>query len=117
MGDEAEDILRSFALSEEDGKKYDTVKGRFDSHFVKRRNIIFERTKFNMRRQQDGEPVDAFITALYGLAEHCGYGHAAPRRDDSRSNRRGDPKRSAVREAAAKGRPNSRANRHRGQAV
>ena len=74
MGDEADDILRSFALSEEDGKKYDTVKGRFDSHFVKRRNIIFERAKFNMRRQQDGEPVDAFITALYGLAEHCGYG-------------------------------------------
>lgn len=74
MGDEADDILRSFALSEDDGKKYDTVKGRFDSHFVKRRNIIFERAKFNMRRQQDGEPVDAFITALYGLAEHCGYG-------------------------------------------
>ena len=74
MGDEADDILRSFALSEEDGKKYDTVKGRFDSHFIKRRNIIFERAKFNMRRQQDGEPVDAFITALYGLAEHCGYG-------------------------------------------
>ena len=74
MGDEADDILRSFALSEEGGKKYDTVKGRFDSHFVKRCNIIFERAKFNMRHQQDGEPVDAFITALYGLAEHCGYG-------------------------------------------
>jgi len=55
-------------------KKYATVKGKFDSHFVKRCNVIFERAKFNMRRQQDGEPVDAFITALYGLAEHCGYG-------------------------------------------
>ena len=27
-----------------------------------------------MRRQEEGELVDAFITALYLLAEHCGYG-------------------------------------------
>ena len=27
-----------------------------------------------MRRQEEGEPVDTFITALYSLAEHCGYG-------------------------------------------
>ena len=26
-----------------------------------------------MRGQEEGEPVDAFITALYSLAEHCGY--------------------------------------------
>lgn len=74
VGDEADDILRSFTLSSEDSKKYATVKGKFDSHFVKRRNVIFERAKFNMRRQQDGEPVDAFIMALYGLAKNCGYG-------------------------------------------
>ena len=28
-----------------------------------------------MRRQEEGEPVDAFITALYSLAKHCGYGN------------------------------------------
>ncbi len=33
MEDQADDILRSFALSEEDGKKYATVKSRFDNHF------------------------------------------------------------------------------------
>ena len=27
-----------------------------------------------MRRQQDEEPVETFITDLYALAEHCGYG-------------------------------------------
>ena len=74
MGTQADDILRSFSLSEEDKKKYGVVKAKFNSHFVKRRNIIFERAKFNMRKQEDGEPVDAFITALYTLAEHCGYG-------------------------------------------
>ena len=35
MGDEADDILCSFALSEADSKQYATVKGKFDSHFVK----------------------------------------------------------------------------------
>ena len=74
MGDEADDILRSFGLSEPDSKKYDVVLAKFEAHFIKRRNVIFERAKFNMRKQE-GEPVDAFITALYGLAEHCGYGN------------------------------------------
>ena len=67
MGD---DILRAFRLSAEDSKKYDTVKGKFDSHFVKRPNVICGRARFNQRRQEPGESVD---TALYGLAEHCGY--------------------------------------------
>ena len=58
MGDEADDILRSFGLSEPDSKKYDMVLAKFEAHFIKRRNIIFERVKFNMRKQE-GEPVDA----------------------------------------------------------
>ena len=74
MGDEADDILRSFALSEEDKKKYDVVKGKFDVHFDTRKNVIFERAKFNKKVQEDGEPVDDFITALYSLVEHCNYG-------------------------------------------
>ena len=74
MGDEADDILHSLNLSEDERKAYAVVKGKFDSHFIKRRNIIFERAKFNLRRQKEGEPVDTFITALYSLAEHCGFG-------------------------------------------
>ena len=73
MGDEADDILRSFGFSTDDGKKYDVVKAKFDGHFVKRRNVIYERAQFNQRIQEHGESVDAFITALYGLVEHCGY--------------------------------------------
>ena len=73
MGDEADDILYSFGLTEADRKKYDTVSDKFEAHFVKRRNPIYERAKFNMRRQEEGEPVDSFITSLYRLAEHCNY--------------------------------------------
>ena len=39
-----------------------------------RRNVIFERTKFNMRKQEPQQPVDTFITALYCLAEYCEFG-------------------------------------------
>ena len=45
MGDEADDILRSFKLSVEDAKKYDTVKAKFDRHLIKRRNVIYERAR------------------------------------------------------------------------
>lgn len=73
MGDEADDILCSFNLSTEDHKKYAAVKGKFNAHFDQQRNVIFKRARFNMRRQEEGEPVETFIIALYSLAEHCGY--------------------------------------------
>ena len=75
MGDHADDILCSFGLNEEDAKKYDVVKGKFDGHFVKRRNKIFEGAKFNQRVQKEGESVDSFITALYTISDHCEYGN------------------------------------------
>ena len=50
------------------------MKEKFDAHFDKQKNIIYERAKFNMRRQEEGESVDDFITSLYGLVEHCNYG-------------------------------------------
>ena len=74
MGDQADDILRSFGLSEAEEKNYATVLGKFQNYFVKRKNTIFERAKFNRRAQEDGEPVDDFIMDLYRLAEHCEYG-------------------------------------------
>ena len=65
MGDEADDILSSFELSEADRKKYDVVRDRFESYFVKKKNTIFERAKFNRRKQEEGESVDDFILDLY----------------------------------------------------
>ena len=38
-----------------------------------RRNVIFERAKFNKRKQEDSENVENFVTSLYTLSEHCGY--------------------------------------------
>ena len=64
----------SCKLTAEAMRQYTMVKEALASHFIQRRNVIFERAKFNSQRQEPGESVDAFITSLYALAEHCGYG-------------------------------------------
>ena len=53
---------------------YAKVKEKFDQHFIVKRNVIFERAKFNMRTQEPGKPIDVFITDPYGLSEHCEFG-------------------------------------------
>ncbi|UYV62489.1 hypothetical protein LAZ67_2000778 [Cordylochernes scorpioides] len=72
MGDRADDIFRTFKFEkEEETTKIDSVLKAFDSHFCVRKNIIYERAKFNSRIQEDREPVDEFITSLYKLADSC----------------------------------------------
>ena len=39
-----------------------------------RRNVIFERARFNRRTQQQGELAEEYITALHQLADMCEYG-------------------------------------------
>ena len=75
MGDTAVHLLLSFDLSEADRKKYKPFKDKFDSHFVIKKNVIYEHAKFNMRSQKEGEPADSFITDLYALAEFCNFGN------------------------------------------
>ena len=74
MGDKADDILCSFGLSEDKKKVYNTVREKIDSYFEPRHNVIFERAKFNQRKQQQGESVETFVTDLYCLADRCDYG-------------------------------------------
>ena len=75
MGPEADNIMASLGLSEDDSKKIETVKAKFEAHFIKKTNVVFERAKFNTRKQEEGEAVDSFITSLYKLSEHCAYGN------------------------------------------
>ena len=50
MGDAADDIYQSFHLTDEGERSYEVVKKKFDEHFMKKKNVIYERVKFNMRR-------------------------------------------------------------------
>ena len=45
---------------------------KFDSHFDVRKNMIFERARFNSRNQLDGETAEESVQ--YGLIETCEYG-------------------------------------------
>ena len=61
-------------MSDGDVKKYDKVLERFEGHFDKSRNTVYERAKFNRRSQREGETVDEFFTDLFRLVEHCKFG-------------------------------------------
>ena len=74
LGEEAEAVLASTNATDEDRKDYKKVVEKFDSFFKVRKNVIYERARFNRRSQQSGETSEQFIMALYELAENCDYG-------------------------------------------
>ena len=74
MGEKADDIFSTFMLMEDQGKDYEVIVEKFENYFLKKRNPICERAKFNQRVQLPDESVDSFITDLYNLAEHRQYG-------------------------------------------
>ena len=53
-GDEADDILTYLSLNEEDSATFNGVKAKFDAYFIGSRNVIYERAKFNQRKQMTG---------------------------------------------------------------
>ena len=62
-------------MTAEDRKKYDAVKAKFEGYFIIKRNVIFERAKFNLRVEKEKEPVDNFIIDLFTLAHYFNYGN------------------------------------------
>ena len=75
MGPEAEQLFKNFTFATEDDKQ-DPMKvmEKFDQHFIPKRNIIFERARFNQRSQEPGESIEGYVCALYDLVQHCNYG-------------------------------------------
>ena len=74
LGEEAESVLTSSNATAADRADYDRVMGKFDAFFQVRRNVIFERARFNRRCQLQGETAEQYIMALYTLAANCNYG-------------------------------------------
>ena len=73
LGEEGEDLLRSTNITEDERKSYSSVRAKLNGFFQVRKNVIFERAKFNRRSQLVGETADQFIASLYSLAENCNY--------------------------------------------
>lgn len=74
LGEEADAVLTSTNATEDDRKDFDSVLVKFDDSFKVRRNIIFERARFNRRSQKEGETTEKYIMELYRLSENCEYG-------------------------------------------
>ena len=74
LGEEAESVLASTGITPDDRKDYSKVLEKVDGFFKVRKNIIYERARFNRRNQQSGETAEQYIMALYDLAQHCDYG-------------------------------------------
>ena len=74
LGEEAEGVLSSTNVTADERKVYDTVLEKLDGFFKVRRNVIFERARFNRRNQLGTESAEQYIMELYRLAESCNYG-------------------------------------------
>ena len=55
----------------DDNKKIAKVLEKLEAYCLPRKNIRFERYRFNQRTQASGESIDAFVTALRDLSMAC----------------------------------------------
>ena len=74
IGEEAESVLISTDATADDRKEYKKTIAKFDEFFSVRRNVIYERARFNRRSQLQSETAEEYIVELYRLAETCNYG-------------------------------------------
>ena len=71
MSSDAERVFSQFNLSEDEGKNYDSVLEKFNTHFVPQVNVIHERATFHKRSQREGESVEEYVRSLFELLEHA----------------------------------------------
>ena len=57
-------MLTSTNFTAQSRKQYNDVLGKFDDFFKVRKNIIYERARFNQRLQQEDETAEQYITSL-----------------------------------------------------
>ena len=62
MGENANEIFKICQLTEED-QVYETVNRRFETHFVGRTNVIFERARFNRELKAHRNPWSILLKA------------------------------------------------------
>ena len=65
LGPDTEDILWTTEISSAERDKNDSVIERFDKHFSVKKNVIYERARFNTCRQQHGKTGEQYILAHY----------------------------------------------------
>ena len=73
MGEEGLEIFNTFQFTETEKDKIGPLIDKFESYCIPKTNVTFERYKFNMRSQKEGENIDQYVTELKNLAATCEY--------------------------------------------
>ena len=68
IGPEARKVLKIWNLLAEEKKNIPFVIERFHGYCNPRKNVSFERYRFNLRQQDTGESSDLYVTALRHIA-------------------------------------------------
>ncbi len=79
IGEEAREVFATFTWTTAgDESKINKVLEKLEQYCQPRRNVPFERYRFNQRMQEPGESYDHFRTALLKLAEGCHFETITP---------------------------------------
>ena len=71
-GTDALEIFNTFTWESDDDKsKVDKITEKFDEYCNPRKNVTWERHKFNTRNKQVGESIDQYVTDLKTKAQMC----------------------------------------------
>ena len=74
VGEEAHDVVDNLKFeAEADAKKLDKVMEKLEEYFVGDTHEAYESYRFHLRRQEEGESIEAFIAALRKLAKNCNF--------------------------------------------
>ncbi|GFS26225.1 Pol polyprotein [Elysia marginata] len=75
MGPESEKIFTtlSFDGEGEEDTDFDCLMEKLTNYFIPKRNIIYEISKFQERKQKDAETIEEFYRSLKDLVRHCNY--------------------------------------------
>jgi len=80
IGEEAREVFSTFTDWDHEGDdaKIQPVLAKFEQYCQPRKNIPFERYRFNRRTQEPGETYDQYRTELRKIAENCDFGAITP---------------------------------------
>ena len=75
IGPSAVEIFNTFKWNEDedtagDDKKVDKILGKYETYCSPQCNVTYERHQFNIRNQNEGESIDAFVTGLESFQNH-----------------------------------------------
>ena len=82
IGPDAVEIFNTFKWNEDgdtagDVKKVDKILGKYEKYCNPQCNVTYERHPFNIRNQNEGDSIDAYVTDLRILSKSCEFGDLA----------------------------------------